>query len=223
MRTVASVFGRNIFKRTQKLEEKITAFLLNIVQAGVLYEQAMDIYTRAKASADFIDLRDRVSELESQNDSFRREIENDMYEYMILPDMRSDILKLAEGCDKIINKYQSNLLIVSIEQPELSADLHEDLLKMVHTDLECADSLISGVRDFYGGQGVGEYTRRVCEFEHLVDKQAFHLKKRVYERQDISLARQIQLKEFIYHIEKISDIAEDVADILTIMAVKHSL
>lgn len=223
MKQYTSFFGWNIFKRTQKLEEKITAFLLNIIEAGILYEQAMTIYTQEKAGNAFIDLRNQVSKLESQNDSFRRGIENDLYKYMILPDMRSDILKLMEGCDKIINKYQSNLLIVSIEQPELWQTLHEDLLKMVHADLDCVDSLVAGVRAFFDGQEVNEYTRRAYEFEHSVDILAFDLKKRVYEQKDVPLALQLQLKEFIYNIEKISDIAEDVADVLKIVAVKHSL
>ena len=218
-----SFFGRNILKRTQKLEEKITAFLLNIVEAGVLYEQAMTIYLTEKSSDSFVRFRDEVSRLESQNDSYRRAVENDLYEYMILPDVQSDILKLMEGCDKIINKYQSNLLIVSVEQPTLWPNLYENLLKMIHADLDCVDSLISGVRAFFAGQEVNEFTCRTYQFEHIVDELAFNLKKHVYEQKNISLALQLQLKEFIYNIEKISDIAEDVADVLKIVAVKHSL
>ncbi len=215
--------GWDIFKRTRELEAKITSFLLNIVEAGVLYEQAMNIYTKDRACETFITLRDHVSELEAQNDAYRREVENDLYAYMILPDMRSDILKILEGCDKVINKYQSNLLIVSVEQPDLWDELKGLLTEMVQTDLLCVDSLVSGVKSFFGGHNVDEFTQRTHDFEHLVDKQAFHLKTLIYTNEHISLAHKLQLKEFIYNIEKISDIAEDVADILKIVAVKHAL
>ncbi len=214
--------GRDLFKRTQKLEAKITAFLMNIIQAGVYYAQGIETYTREGCSAEYLNIRKTVSKLESENDSYRREIENDLYEHMLLPDMRSDILKLLEGCDKIINKYESNLLLMSVEKPQLIEAFSVNLLKMVQTNLDCVGALISGVKDFFAGQpDVGEYTLRTYHYEHLVDKQAYHLKEIVFEDKDLSLARQLQLKEFIYNIEKISDIAEDVADILKIMAVKH--
>ena len=164
----------------------------------------------------------KVSDLEAQNDSYRRLVENNLYAYMILPDMRSDILRLLEMCDKVINKYESNLLVVSVEQPELLDNLRENLLKMIQTDLECVGSLVSGVRVFFDGQEIKEFTKKTYQMEHLVDSQALQLKSLVFQS-DIELARKIQLKEFVYNIEKISDIAEDTADILNIMAVKHSL
>ena len=217
-----TLLGLNIFKRTYDLEKKITSFLLNIIQAGILYGQAMNAYTLSGVQGDFKSLLQKVSDLEAQNDAFRREIENNLYAYMILPDMRSDILRLLEMCDKVINKYESNLLVVSVEQPELIPGMRDSLLKMIQADLECAASLVSGVRMFFAGDDIKEFTKRTYEMEHLVDSQSLRLKALVFQS-DIELAQKIQLKEFIYNIEKISDIAEDTADILNIMAVKHSL
>ncbi len=217
-----TLFGWNIFKKTHELEKMITAFLLNIIQAGIFYGQAMNCYTFSGVDAEFKSLMQKVSDLEAQNDSYRRLIENNLYAYMILPDMRSDILRLLEMCDKVINKYESNLLVVSVEQPELLDSLRENLLKMIQTDLECVGSLVSGVRVFFDGQEIKEFTKKTYQMEHLVDSQALQLKSLVFQS-DIELARKIQLKEFVYNIEKISDIAEDTADILNIMAVKHSL
>lgn len=215
--------GWNVFRKTQELEEKITCFLLNIIQAGVLYAQAMHAYTKEGVQDDFTGLRKNVSALEAENDSYRRVVENDLYAHMILPDMRSDILRMLEGCDKIINKYESNLLILAVEKPVVLPEMHDCLLKMIQTDLECVGALISGVKSFFEGKDVSEYTGRTYQMEHLVDKQAINLKTQVFENHEISLAHQLQLKAFIYSIEKISDIAEDVADILKIMAVKHTL
>jgi predicted phosphate transport protein (TIGR00153 family) len=217
-----TLFGWNIFKKTHELEKMITAFLLNIIQAGIFYGQAMNCYTVSGVDEEFKSLMQKVSDLEAQNDSYRRLIENNLYAYMILPDMRSDILRLLEMCDKVINKYESNLLVVSVEQPELLDNLRENLLKMIQTDLECVGSLVSGVRVFFDGQEIKEFTKKTYQMEHLVDSQALQLKSLVFQS-DIELARKIQLKEFVYNIEKISDIAEDTADILNIMAVKHSL
>ncbi len=217
-----TLLGWNIFKKTHEIEKMITSFLLNIIQAGVVYGQAMNCYLQTGVDDEFKLLMQRVSDLEAQNDSYRRAIENNLYAYMILPDMRSDILRLLEMCDKVINKYESNLLVMSVEQPKLLKGLKENLLKMVQTDLECVGSLISGVRVFFEGKEIKDFTLKTYQMEHLVDSQALQLKAFVFQS-NIELARKIQLKEFIYNIEKISDIAEDTADILNIMAVKHSL
>lgn len=217
-----TLLGWNIFKKTHEIENMITSFLLNIIQAGVVYGQAMSCYTSRGADDEFKVLVEKVSELEAQNDTYRRLIENNLYAYMILPDMRSDILKLLEMCDKVINKYESNLLVVSIEQPKLLEKLHNNLLKMIQVDLECVGSLVSGVKFFFQGQDIKDFTQKTYQMEHLVDSQALQLKAQIFQS-NIELARKIQLKEFIYNIEKISDIAEDTADILNIMAVKHSL
>ncbi|MBO7243877.1 MAG: DUF47 family protein [Alphaproteobacteria bacterium] len=217
-----TLWGLNIFKRTHELEKMITAFLLNIIQAGIFYGHAMQIYLEEGVQDSFKDLLKKVSALEAENDAYRRQIENNLYQYMILPDMRSDILKLLEMCDKVINKYESNLLVISVEKPSVFSSLKEDLIKMIHSDLECVGSLVSGVRFFFLGKDIKEFTEQTYKLEHVVDEQALKLKESVF-NEKIELARQIQLKEFVYHIEKISDIAEDAADILNIMAVKHAV
>lgn len=216
------LFGLDIFKKTHELEQMIVTFLLNIIQAGIFYDQAMQTYLNEGATGSFSDLVKKVSTLEAENDAYRRKIENNLYQYMILPDMRSDILKLLEICDKVINKYESNLLVVSVEKPKVFSSLKEDLIKIIHWDLECVGSLVSGVRHFFLGKDIKEFTLQTYQFEHKVDECALKLKEMVF-NEKIELARQIQLKEFIYHIEKISDIAEDAADILNIMAVKHAV
>ena len=216
------LFGLDIFKKTHELEQMILAFLLNIIQAGIFYDQAMQTYLAEGANDAFADLVKKVSALEAENDSYRRKIENNLYQYMILPDMRSDILKLLEMSDKVINKYESNLLVMSVEKPKVLSSLKDDLIKIIHWDLECVGSLVSGVRNFFLGKEIKEFTLQTYQLEHKVDECALKLKEMVF-NEKIELARQIQLKEFIYHIEKISDIAEDTADILNIMAVKHAL
>lgn len=217
------VFGYSFFKRTKELEAKINSFLMNIIQAGVYYKQALNLYADEGITKEFVAIRRKVSALESENDLFRRTVETDLYAHMLLPDMRSDILKLLEGCDKIINKYESNLMLMSIEQPMRLSGYNGTLKKLVAADIDCVDALISGVKDFFAGKSVSQCATRVCFYEHKADKLAVTMKEYVFQNKQLDLAHQLQLKEFIYNIEKISDIAEDVSDVLKIMAVKHLL
>jgi predicted phosphate transport protein (TIGR00153 family) len=142
---------------------------------------------------------------------------------MLLPDMRSDILSLIEGCDKIINKYESDLILLSVEQPKIPATLKEGLTRLIEVNVTCVEALISGFKSFLAGSGTVDFVEQVYRLEHQVDLLAMDLKQVVFQKLRIPLARQMQLKEFIYGIEKISDMAEDTTDMISVMVVKHAI
>ena len=53
---------------------------------------------------------------------------------------------------------------------------------------------------------------------------AFNIKRRLFkELDDLTLSEKIHLRYFTLHIENISDAAEIVADLISIMAIKRSL
>ena len=212
-----------LFKKTRELEGKITTFLMNIMQAGFLFTRAYAKYFENGVSADFLELRQQVSLLEAENDSLRRDVESQLYVQMLLPDMRSDILALIEGCDKIINKYESDLILLSVEKPKIPVVLKEDVMRLIEVNVSCVEALISGFKAFMAGSGASDFIEQVYRLEHQVDLQAMDLKQVVFQSLHLPLARQMQLKEFIYGIEKISDMAEDTTDMISVMVVKHAI
>ncbi len=210
-----------LFHKTQELESKISVFLDHIFEAGDLFEQALKSCFSEGYAETFLRLKEKVSQLEHENDSLRRDVENQLYVHMIVPDMRSDILKLLEGCDKIINQYEAYLIMLFVEKPIIPQKLHAPLLEIVKADLLCVSFLLKATRSFFDGKSITNDVRHIFPIEHQVDLKAVSLKEFVFENQKITLAEKLQLKEIIYGVEKISDIAESVADVLTIMAVKH--
>ncbi len=212
-----------LFRRTQALEGKISTFLMNVIQAGYLFTRAFERYFDDGVSPEFLDLRAKVSALEAENDSLRRDVENQLYAQLLLPDMRSDILKLIESCDKIINKYESDFRLISVERPKVPATLKPDLSQMITTDIHCVSALVSGFKTVMGGTRVSDFIQEVYALEHQVDLQAINLKQKIFQELKLPLARQLQLKEFVYGIEKISDMAEDTADLLSVFMVKHAV
>lgn len=218
--------GKNsfgLFKKTRLLEAKIAAFLKNLETAGEVYLNAVTLYFKNGRDAAFLEQKQTVSMLERQNDDLRREVESQLYVQMILPDMRSDILRVLEGSDKIINKYESNLIDLFVEQPAVPAVIRADVLDMIRVDLACVAGLTRAVRAFFDGRPIRDVTPAVFQDEHTVDLAAEALKERVFSDVGLNLAQKLQLKDFLSDIEKISDIAEDVADRLMIMSVKHSV
>ena len=212
-----------LFRKTKQTEEHITVFLMNIMQAGYLFLQALETYMEKGTSKKFMALKSQISALEAENDTLRRQTELNLYHHMLLPGMRSEIIDLLEGCDKVINKYESDVILWAAEKPELPKNLHALLIEMTHTDLSCVGSLVGAVKSFFAGYTVDAEIQNVYALEHQVDLMAIHLKEAVFQNKRLSLARQLQLKNFIYSLEKISDMAEDAADKLKVMKAKHTL
>ena len=212
-----------LFKRTRELEQQITLFLMNIIQAGYLVQQGLECYLKKGVDKRFCLLQAEVSGLEAENDALRRRMELDLYHHMLLPDMRSDLIDLLEACDKIINKYETDLILWSLEKPDIPKKLHAPLLKMMATSLECVGAFIGGVKTFFSGRNVDDEIQITYALEHQVDLQAMDLKGLTFQDKRLNLARQLQLKEFIYSLEKISDMTEDAADKLKVMETKHAL
>ena len=212
-----------LFKKTKLLETKINTFLNNITHCGELLTLALQCYFKKEICPEFMHLREKVSGLEAENDSLRREVENQLYAQLLLPDMRSDILRLIEGCDKIINKYETDLILISIEQPKIPKEIQKALSHMIITNVQCVSTLMDSVKAAMAGKSITENIHSVSILEHQVDLQAMDLKKCVFQELKLPLARQLQLKEFIYSLEKISDMAEDMADVLSVFVVKHAI
>ena len=137
--------------------------------------------------------------------------------------MQSDILKILEGIDKIINKYESDLLLLSVEHPKILSGIIPKLETLIHLTTECVKSLIEGAKCFFACKSLDNIFEDVRLLEHQIDLVALRLKRKVFEDMTIDLAHKLQHKEYIYYIEKISDMAEDISDSITIMAIKHRI
>lgn len=212
----------NLFRKTKELESKIGTFLANITEAGDVFAQALEAYYARGLDDAFHALKARVSFLEAQNDAIRRDVEVRLYTQMIVPGMRSDILALIEGCDKLINKYEENLILLSVEKNRIPKKLHPDLIMMTRTVIDCVRTLIRAVKNFFDGDAVTDLVHQTYRLEHQADDQAISLKQKIFAGAGTDLALRLQLKDFISNIEKISDMAEDAADTLSVISVKHA-
>lgn len=212
-----------LFKRVKMLDSKFKTFLMNIILVSNVFCEATEVFLNKQADRKFMRLKSQIQELESENDQLRREIESALYRQMILPGMRSDILDLMEACDRVINQYERVVLIWSVEKMKIPSDCFNEVIQMVKTTRDCVGVLMGGVKAFLDGKVSVEQEVQECYFlEHLVDQISLDLKARIFKKK-ISLARQLQLKGFVITLEKISDLAEDAADKLKIISVKHAL
>ena len=212
-----------LFRKTKELDNKINEFLDNVSEAGLVYARAIELFLNEGASDAFIQKRQEVSSFETRNDQLRRDIESALYAHTLLPDSRADVLELLEAIDRVMNKYESNLYMYVIEKPVIPKDFHSAFNELVQTVVSCVEALVISARSFFEMNGeIKNHLHKVMFFEKQADQQGTTLKTAFFENHKLQLAHQRQLQDFEMATEVISDLSEDVADVLTVLAVKRS-
>jgi uncharacterized protein len=213
------------FKQANKSIELIDNFLNVVDQSGIIFKEGVRNYLYDNRES-FIDNLKTLSKLETEADVLKKQIENILYTHSLMPQLRGDILKLIEEFDKIINQCKKSLFQFDVEVPFIPALLHQDLIKLTDICISAVESLIPAARAYFKDpDSVKEKIHRVYLYENEADKLADAIKRKVFQQMPElkKLSEKFHLRYFTTHIETISDSAEDVADLLSIMAIKRTL
>ena len=211
-------------QKTRALEKEVEKMLNKILKMGMVLKEAASMYF----INDFEGFQHYVKEsdrLESEVDHIRKDIELSLYNDMLIPESRGDILKLLETLDDVADCVEKLILEFDIEKPEFPEDIIPDLLKVADLSCSCIEKLIQAVSSFFSAkQETGGYIQQVKFFESEIDRHEEEIKRKIFTGGLVQeLARKLQLKMFIEQIADISDFAEDVCERLTISSVKRSI
>ena len=210
-----------LFKQTKNLEQKVDKFFLLLSEASVIYRLGIRIYLREKVSEEYNKRVNHISEIESEADNLRRDIKKIIYSEMLIPDSRGDVLGLIETSDEIFSLFKKSLWSFSNETPKIGEDLIAGYRRLTNMVVKAVDELTSGCRAFFiSPHLVTSYTAKVTLYEKEADKIGAVLKTDIFSL-DIELTEKIHLREFVDCIDCIADHAEDVADRLSIYAIKR--
>ena len=210
-----------LFKQTKNLEQKVDKFFLLLSEASVIYRLGIRIYLREKVSEEYNKRVNHISEIESEADDLRRDIKKIIYSEMLIPDSRGDVLGLIETSDEIFSLFKNSLWSFSNETPKIGEDLVSGYRRLTNMVVKAVDELTSGCRAFFiSPHLVTSYTAKVTLYEKEADKIGAALKTDIFSL-DIELTEKIHLREFVDCIDCIADRAEDVADRLSIYAIKR--
>lgn len=211
-----------LFQRTRELNAKIIEFLNNVSESSLFFEQACDCYMEHGVNDDFDALLNKVASLEARNDQLRRTIEAKLYEHTLIPESRADVLELLEGTDKIINFFESRLYQLSIEKIYIYDNLKPMYSELVESAVRAVEALIRSVRAFFTNPNeVHHHLHKVMFFEKQGDMISTKLKRLIFDNENDELSHKIQLRMLCDDIDSIADISEDIADSLSIFAIKR--
>lgn len=210
------------FQKANKSIELIDSFFNCVDQSVLLFKEGVKNYLYKNAE-NFNNNLQSLANLETESDLIRRKIENTLYTQSLMPQLRGDILRLLEELDNLIDLSKKNLFQFDVETPLIPQELVQDFVKLTQISVSAAESVIPAAKSYFNEPAsVNEKIHRVYFFEKETDVFADVLRRKIFrEMPGLKLSEKFHLRYFTLHIENISDTAEKVADLLTIMAIKR--
>lgn len=211
-----------LFKSSKSIIRDIDDYITKVDQGGLHFKKGITDFLDGRFE-DFQDVLESISKEEGKADSLRRKIENELYLHSLLPEHRGDVMRLLEKTDDIIDLMKENLYQFDVEDPFIPEDIHDDFKRLTDLSVSAVEELLPAVRIYFTDpEAVKDRLHRVYFYEKETDKLAMEIKRKIFkEVPNLLLSQKIHLRYFTLHIEHISDAAEIVADILTIMAIKR--
>jgi len=212
----------NIFYTTREVIIKIDDFF-NLVDKGILiFRNGIENYLDSDNEM-FTNNLHSLTQYEQQADILRRDVENELYLHSLLPEYRSDVLRIIEKTDDILDTAKYSLNTFELESPFIPECLKNDIRKLTEMSVKSAEELVQAAKSYFRDvRTVRDKVHRVYFFEKESDKISSIINRKIFkEIPDLHLSQKNHLRYFVTNIESISNCAEEIADILSISAIKR--
>ena len=212
-----------LLSRTKRLEIQIEEFLDKVTESTTLFSIAFKVYLAEGVDTQFEEFMNKIQATEREGDELRRQIETELYERTLIPDLRSDVIWLIENMDKLTNTCKANLFRLSIQQPEIPDKLRATYIELIDITIDCVDKVVFTARNFFEDhESVADLAREVALLETKADEVSSPLQRRIFDS-DLDLSQKMQLRYFVEHFDELANQSEDIADQLAISAIKRRI
>ncbi len=211
-----------LFERTRELTTQIDDFLDAVSEGALVFQKGVGDYLSGDIEC-FEERFATIHELENRADELRRDIENQLYRHSLIPESRGDVLDLLENMDDVIDTAKNTMSLFMVERPEMVPELKKEWLDLAEAAMRTSEEVVLAARAFFRDpRSVNDHLHKVHFYENEGDRIAMDLKRKIFET-DLDLARKIHLRYFALNVDRVADAAEDVADRLSIYAIKRTI
>ena len=215
--------GFRILKKRLDIGKQFDVFLDKVSESGLLFKSGVDAYMSDNIES-FEKKIEEIIEAEHDGDALRRDLEETLYVQTLIPESRGDVLELLENMDALLDRFKGALWKFNIERPQLIKEFDDDFIELTSIVVEAVEAIVRSSRAFFKNvSSVADHLHKVPYWESQSDKIASKLQQTIFRRESLSLSEKLQLRDFVRHIDKIADRAEDVSDKLRIYVIKRSL
>jgi predicted phosphate transport protein (TIGR00153 family) len=189
-------------------------------QAGLLTEAASQLVALTEDFTNVKEKRQEIEKLEHKGDQVTHDIYEQLNRTFIAPLESDEISRLASTLDEVLDYIDGSaekMFYYTIE----STDSHMiELAKLIHMSTSEIESAVKSIRSLKDPRYIEERCIEVNRLENLADDVLAHAITDLFKTTDA--IRIIKLKDIYEHLEIATDNCEDVANVLSDIAIRHS-
>jgi uncharacterized protein Yka (UPF0111/DUF47 family) len=189
-------------------------------QAGIVKEAAYQLVDLTENFTNVKEKRHAIELLEHKGDQITHAIYEQLNRTFITPLDPEEISRLASTLDEVLDYIDGSaekMFYYTIE----STDSHMiELAKLIHLSTSEIESAVKGIRSIKDPKYIEERCIEVNRLENLADDVLAHAITDLFRTTDAIAI--IKLKDIYEHLETATDNCEDVANVLSDIAIRHT-
>jgi len=189
-------------------------------QAAINKEAAWQLVALTEDFTNVKEKRHQIELLEQQGDIITHDIYDQLNRTFITPLDPEEISRLAAALDDVLDYIDGateKMYYYGIE----STDIHMiELAKLIHMSTAEIESAVKGIRSIKDPKYIDERCIEVNRLENLADDVLAHAVTDLFKTNDAIAI--IKYKDIYEHLETATDYCEDVANVLSDIAIRHS-
>jgi predicted phosphate transport protein (TIGR00153 family) len=214
-----------LFAKTRSLELRIDELLDKVAEGGILFERGMVQLLDRGLAPETEEKLHQLIQLKERCNQLRRAVVNTLYSEMLIPEFRGDVLRLLSNLyrllDSIKNAFQDFLIeysdVVSGQQSIAEA---KELVAVV---VQSVQEAVQGARAFFRNpEAVRDHINQIRVYESEADGITVRLKTALF-ASDRPLDQKMLGRDALAVIDGLADLAEEISDELSILAIKRAL
>lgn len=164
-----------------------------------------------------------IRDTEKRAGMLRRSIEQDICLKTLVPKSRSDVMRLLEGMDLLIEQFRELVSQLNIESPEICGGFHADFKRLLEYSIEAVEADVRSCRACFSNiHSFSDHIHKVTFWKRQSLDVSIRLQRAVFAQGDLTLSQKMHLRSFAQQIEGIAEDAEWVADRLKRYISKHA-
>jgi len=189
-------------------------------QAGVMKEAAWQLVALTEDFTNVKEKRHEIEKLEHKGDQITHDIYKQLNSSFITPIDPEEISALASSLDEVLD-YIDGATEKMYYYNIGTTDAHMiELAKLIHMSTSEIESAVRGIRSIKDPRYIEERCIEVNRLENLADDVLAHAVTDLFKTNDAITI--IKLKDIYEHLETATDYCEDVANVLSDIAIRHS-
>jgi uncharacterized protein Yka (UPF0111/DUF47 family) len=189
-------------------------------QAVIVKEAAQKLVILTEDFTSVKEKRQGIEQLEHQGDQVTHDIYEQLNRTFITPLDPEEISRLASSLDEVLDYIDGateKMFYYGIE----ATDVHMiELAKIIHMQTVELEGAVKGIRSIKSPKYIEDRCIEVNRLENLADDVLAHAVTDLFRTQHAITI--IKLKDIYEHLETATDYCEDVANVLSDIAIRHS-